>query len=63
MSALFSWLSDSFRRPPLSQSVSAPEPVRPQPRPMTGFLATLTPEQREAALAYRGPDGHGDLRH
>lgn len=26
-------------------------------RPMTGFLATLTPEQRGAALAYRGADG------
>jgi len=29
---------------------------RPQPRPMTGFLATLTPEQLAAALAYDGPD-------
>lgn len=28
-------------------------------RPMTGFLATLTDEQRAAALAYRGPENHG----
>lgn len=28
-------------------------------RSMTGFVATLTPEQRERALAYRGPDNHG----
>ena len=25
-----------------------------------GFVATLTPDQRVAALAYNGPDGHGD---
>lgn len=29
-------------------------------KPMTGFMATLTPEQKEAALAYRGDDTHGD---
>lgn len=28
-------------------------------RPMTGFLATLTDEQRAAALAYRGPENLG----
>lgn len=44
-----------------SQSrVCEPEPVYGGERPMTGFLATLTSEQREAALAYRGPDNHGD---
>lgn len=26
---------------------------------MTGFLATMTDEQRSAALAYKGPDNHG----
>lgn len=26
------------------------------PRPMTGFLATLTEEQKKAALAYRGDE-------
>ena len=28
-------------------------------RPMTGFIATLTPEQTAAALAYRGDDHVG----
>lgn len=39
-----------------------PAPERPAgaPRKMTGFLATLTPEQRERALAYRGEDIIGD---
>jgi len=30
-------------------------------RPMTGFLALLTDEQRTAALAYCGDDTHGEL--
>lgn len=30
------------------------------PRPMTGFFAGLTPAQRVAALAYDGPENHGD---
>lgn len=29
-------------------------------RPMTGFFAHLTPEQKKSALEYRGPDSHGD---
>lgn len=32
-----------------------------EPREMTGFLATLTPEQRAKALAYRGPENHGEV--
>jgi hypothetical protein len=28
-------------------------------RAMTGFMVTMTPDQRTAALAYRGPDTHG----
>lgn len=59
MNALLSRLSASFRRPALTSNVKAPEPVRPSSRPMTGFLATLTPAQREAALAYTGNDTHG----
>ncbi len=38
----------------------APERVFGEPRPMTGFLATLTPEQRDAALAHRDEDSFGD---
>lgn len=30
-------------------------------RPMTGFLPTLSPAAQEAALAYNGPESHGDL--
>ena len=30
-----------------------------EPREMTGFFATLTPEQLETAMAYKGDDNHG----
>lgn len=30
------------------------------PRPMTGFFASLTPEQQAAALSYRGPEDLGE---
>lgn len=33
--------------------------IFPMPRP-AGFFATLTPEQQARALAYTGPDSHGD---
>lgn len=35
-------------------------PDENKPRPMTGFWAHLTPEQKAKALAYRGPENHGD---
>lgn len=35
-----------------------PVPVHGEPRPMTGFFAGLTEEQKRRALAYRGPDYH-----
>lgn len=28
-------------------------------KPMTGFFASLTDEQKASALAYRGPENHG----
>ena len=34
--------------------------VRSLNRPARGFFATLTPEQQARALAYTGPDSHGD---
>lgn len=37
-----------------------PEPFCATPRPMTGFFATLTDEQKKLALKYRGDDTHGD---
>lgn len=48
----------------LSSSVrsrSEPETVCGPERPMTGFLATLSEAQKKQALAYRGPDSHGDM--
>lgn len=60
MTALLNWLKSPFSGSvSLAQKMPEPEPVRPNRRQMTGFLATLTPEQRQAALAYRGEDGHG----
>jgi hypothetical protein len=37
-----------------------PEPFCATPRPMTGFFATLTQEQKKLALEYRGDETHGD---
>jgi hypothetical protein len=61
MSRLFALLAAPFQRGGYFQSHPAPEPepVRPQSRPMTGFLATLSAEQRAAALSYCGEDRHG----
>jgi hypothetical protein len=40
-----------------SKPASEPEPLAG--RTMTGFFANLTPEQKQKALAYRGPENHG----
>lgn len=36
------------------------DPINARPREMTGLFARLTPEQKAAALSYRGPENHGD---
>lgn len=36
-----------------------PEPVTATPRPMIGFFATLSDQEKRAALSYRGPENHG----
>ena len=41
--------------------LSEPEPINAIPRPMTGFFAGLTADQKQRALAYRGPEDHGSL--
>lgn len=41
------------------QSRKDPEPVYHAERPMAGFWAMLTAEQKAKALAYRGPDNLG----
>lgn len=45
-----------FERPPHAE----PEPINAVPRPLVGLFAQLTSEQKKAALAYRGPEAHGE---
>lgn len=40
--------------------LAEPEPAYAQPRPMVGFLALLTPEQRAALLSYKDRVCMGD---
>lgn len=55
------FIHGAYRRPPLAEaSKGVPEPAFGKPRPMTGFLATLTEEQKEAVLSFKGPDLLGD---
>lgn len=44
----------------LDKTMTEPEILHGTERPMTGFIATLTPEQKERAFGYRGPENHGD---
>jgi hypothetical protein len=60
VTALLAWLSNPFRGGAERKRLPALQPLRAQPRPMTGFMATLSAEQKSAALAYCGDDTHGD---
>lgn len=40
--------------------LAAPEPVFGAPRPLTGFFAGLSADQKKLALAYCGEESHGD---
>ncbi|MBB2720570.1 UNVERIFIED_ORG: hypothetical protein GGD48_005857 [Rhizobium etli] len=51
---MFSW---AFSSPAPAQKA---EPSYAAPRPMTGFFATLTHDQKAKALGYRGPENYGD---
>jgi hypothetical protein len=63
MLALLDRLTAPLRRVTLqAKPLPEPEPLRPAARPMTGFLATLTEEQRAAAVAYCGNDHLGERR-
>jgi len=42
------------------KKVVEPEAFNGKPRPMTGFLATLTAEQKLLAAGYDGEEDHGD---
>jgi hypothetical protein len=37
-----------------------PEPLNAKARPMSGFFAGLTADQKKQALEYRGEESHGD---
>ena len=41
------------------KSGSEPEPINARPRAMVGLFARLTPEQKDLALKYDGPENHG----
>ena len=43
-----------------SRPPAEPEAVAAVPRPATSFFAGLTAEQKARALAYDGPEDHGD---
>jgi hypothetical protein len=63
MNAMLAWLSEPLRKVVFhSKPLPEPEPLRPAPRAMTGFLATLSAEQRKEALGYCGDDHHGERR-
>lgn len=64
MSQLLAWLSDlPWKVQFHGRPVVEPEPLRPQARPMTGFISTLSQEQRAAVFSYCGEDTHGEIRH
>jgi hypothetical protein len=60
MNALAHKLSGWARTLFVDKPLPEPEPVNAKARPMTGFFATLSAEQKQRALAYRGDENHGD---
>lgn len=52
-----SYFSRTFSFQP---KLNEPEACYGKPREATGFLAALTAEQRDKALAYRGPESFGE---
>jgi hypothetical protein len=60
MSALAQKVWDFLRGRSQDKPLAAPEPAFGAPRPMTGFFSSLTLAQQERALAYRGPENHGE---
>lgn len=60
MNAFLAWFTPLSKRVTLqAKQPAAPEPLRPQGRPMTGFLSTMSPDQIRAAMDYTGQDTHG----
>ncbi|WP_442582516.1 hypothetical protein ACSBOB_11465 [Mesorhizobium sp. ASY16-5R] len=60
MRALKAALSTSLSWMSWEKTLPEPEPFCANPRPMTGFLATMSEEQVKLARDYRGDDTHGD---
>jgi hypothetical protein len=52
-------VSTTLRWMSLDKPLPEPE-LSAKPRAMTGFLATMTEEQKRLARDYRGDDSHGD---
>jgi hypothetical protein len=50
------WSTVSLQDKPLAE----PEPVFGAPRPLTGFYAGLTSEQKKLVMEYNGDETHGD---
>ena len=46
-----------------SKPLPEPELLCGEARPMTSFFASLTAEQQERALSYRGEENHGDPKY
>jgi hypothetical protein len=53
---LFGWARTQFQDKPLPE----PDPINAKARPMRGFFAALTADQKKQALSYRGDENHGD---
>ena len=53
-------MSEDIDRVTREMHRKARELLRGRPRKMTGFWATLSDEQKATALAYEGPETHGD---
>ncbi len=52
---VYGWARVQFTSPQLPE----PEAINAKPRKMTGFFASLSPEQKQQALTYRGEESHG----
>lgn len=60
MNALATWFKERFSGVTLhSKPLPEPEALRPAARPVTGFFALLSDEQRKAVLANCDDDFHG----
>ena len=49
-----------FNRVTSAAPLPEPEQIAYKPRPVTGFFAHLTDEQKAKALTYRGPENIGE---